>query len=317
MDETQGTLVDALILGELFDLCLYRKLHKTCSGPLKDLLAELIPVEERHFSFWQRFFDKEVVKLRFGQRVKLSLILGACRLFGPTAVHLVLEATEVYGIRKYLVVWERYRDEPLGQAVKEVLQDEFQHEDDIVSQLTERKISPERVRNIFFGLNDGSVEVLGALSGFFAAFHRPDLVLMASSSVAVAGALSMAAGAYAAASSEAEVRKIERGKARFLGHTPAANELAAKPLQAAGVVGASYFLGAVIPVAPVLLGATTLLFPLLFAVLAISCLSLVLAYLSGMAVRKRILMNLGMMAGAVGITYLVGGLAKSLWGISL
>jgi len=205
----------------------------------------------------------------------------------------------------------------LGQAVKEILQDEFQHEDEIVSGLTERKISPEGVRNIFFGLNDGSVEVLGALSGFFAAFHRPELVLMASSSVAVAGALSMAAGAYAATSSEAEVRRIERGKAQFLGRAETAAEPSAGPLRAAGVIGASYFLGAMIPVAPVILGATTLIFPLLFAALAISGLSLVLAYLSGMAVRRRILMNLGMMAGAVAITYLVGSLAKSLWGISL
>jgi VIT1/CCC1 family predicted Fe2+/Mn2+ transporter len=317
MDQTQRAFADELILGELFDLCLYKELHKTCSGPLQGLLSELIPVEERHYAFWRKFFNKEDAALGLGQRVKLSLILGACRLLGPTAVHLVLEATEVYGIRKYLAVWQQYQDQPLGQAVKEILQDEFGHEDDIVSQLTERKISPERVRNIFFGLNDGSVEVLGALSGFFAAFHRPELVLMAGSSVAVAGALSMAAGAYAATSSEAEVRRIERGKARFLGRQPGAGEPAAGPLQAAGVIGASYFLGAMIPVTPVILGATTVLYPLMSAGLAISAISLVLAYLSGMAVRKRILMNLGMMAGAVAITYLVGGLAQSLWGISL
>jgi VIT1/CCC1 family predicted Fe2+/Mn2+ transporter len=317
MNETLTASADELVSGELFDLSLYRELRQSASGPLQELLGELIPVEEKHLAFWRRFFDRPAVGLGLGARIKLRLILAACRLFGPNAVHMVLEATEVYGIRKYLAVWQQYREQPLGQAVKDVLQDEFGHEDEIVSRLTQRQISPERLRNIFFGLNDGSVEVLGALSGFFAAFHSPQLVLMASSSVAVAGALSMAAGAYAAASSEAEVRKLERGKASFLGRAAADDAPAAGPLQAAGVVGASYFLGAMIPVTPVLLGASTVLFPLLFAGLAISAISLVLAYLSGMAVRKRILMNLGILLAAVGITYLIGGLAKSFWGISL
>ena len=55
----------------------------------------------------------------------------------------------------------------------------------------------------------------------------------------------------------------------------------------------------------------------MLAGLAISCVSLVLAYLSGMAVRRRVRTNLAVMAAAVGVTYLIGALAKSLWGISL
>ena len=37
----------------------------------------------------------------------------------------------------------------------------------------ERRINPERVRNIFLGLNDGLVEILGAVTGFFGAFGDP------------------------------------------------------------------------------------------------------------------------------------------------
>ncbi len=316
MNDKQSLAV-GLVMDELFDLSLYRELSKTVSGPLHAMLKELIIVEERHCAFWQDFFDLKADGLDLRRRVKLRIIVLACRLFGATAVHLVLDATEVYGIRKYLAVWDLYRDQPLGHAVKKVLEDEFQHEADIVSGISQRHINPERVRNIFFGLNDGSVEVLGALSGFFAAFHRPELVLMAGSSVAVAGALSMAAGAYGASSSEREVLKTQNRKDTFLGKPASADGPSGGPVQAAAVIGASYFVGAMIPLAPVLFGARSVLPPLIFAGGAIAGISLVLAYLSGMAMRKRVLSNLAIMAAAVAITYLIGVLAKSLWGISL
>ena len=140
----------------------------------------------------------------------------ACRVFGDPAIHLILEAIEVYGIRKYLSIWNVYKDQPLGAAVKSILIDEFKHEDVIVTQLAERKINPERIRNIFLGLNDGLVEILGAVSGFFGAFGSATMVLLAGTTTAVAGSLSMAAGVYVAMSSEREIYETEDKKQRFL-----------------------------------------------------------------------------------------------------
>src|SRR6185436_15816318 len=112
---------------------------------------------------------------------KLQFMILACRLLGTTGIHLVLEAIEVHGVRKYLSLWAVYQDQPLGNALKGILMDEFKHEDVLVSQLTERKINPERIRNIFLGLNDGLVEILGAVSGFFGAFGDAMTVLIAAS----------------------------------------------------------------------------------------------------------------------------------------
>src|SRR4030095_15962330 len=111
-----------------------------------------------------------------------------------------------HAARKYLRVWERYRDdERLRLALRDVLEDEFKHEDATVGAEADRRINPDRIRNIFLGLNDGLVEIVGAVSGFFAAFGDPVTVLMAGLTVGVAGALSMAAGAYVATSSAAGV----------------------------------------------------------------------------------------------------------------
>ena len=195
-------LARTLILDEMFDLALYREFHAITHGRLRDLLTELIRVEETHVSFWQCFFESSLRKLDLPRCLKLRLIVWSCRLFGAPAIHLMLEAIEVYGVRKYLSIWKMYKDQPLGSAVKGILIDEFKHEDIIVSQMTERKINPERIRNIFLGRNDGLVEILGAVSGFFGAFGSATMVLIAGSTTAVAGSLSMAAGIYVAISSE-------------------------------------------------------------------------------------------------------------------
>ena len=45
--------------------------------------------------------------------------------------------------------------------------------------------------------------------------------------------------------------------------------------------------------------------------------STILAVLSGMDVKRRILLNLGIIAAAVAISYAIGLVAKAVWGISV
>jgi VIT1/CCC1 family predicted Fe2+/Mn2+ transporter len=310
-------LARQLVLDEVFDLSLYQALRKVARGPLVPVLDELIEVETRHVAFWQEFFGlKDLTTLDLGRRLKLHTLVGACRLFGSGAIHVVLEAIEVHGVRKYLRVWDRYRDGPLGEAVRGILDDEFRHEDMIVTGDAERRVNPDTVRNVFLGLNDGLVEILGAVSGFFAAFGRPDAVLAGGVTVAVAGALSMAAGAYVAGSSEAEVRATEEERRRFLGEG-AGREASESPLAAALVVGLGYVAGALVPVLPVLFGATGMLPTVVAAGLTVVVVSAIVAFLSGMDVRRRMALNLLITAIAVAVTYSIGLLAKSLWGIEV
>jgi VIT1/CCC1 family predicted Fe2+/Mn2+ transporter len=310
-------LARALILDELFDLSLYKALREITDRDSQKVLDELGRVEAEHLAFWQRFFDTRLTALDFGRRLKLWFFVLVCRVFGTTAVHLALEAIEVHGVRKYLSLWKVYKDQPLGPALKGILLDEFKHEDVLVTQLTERKINPEKIRNIFLGLNDGLVEILGAVSGFFGAFGDAVTVLIAASTTAVAGSLSMGAGAYAALSSEKEVKATQFDKKQFLGEETGSSQMEEQPLSSAVVVGCSYFAGAMVPVLPVLLGATNALSSLVAAGSMVILVSTLLAFLSGMNIRRRILLNLVIIAVAVGVTYAIGILAKKLWGISV
>jgi vacuolar iron transporter family protein len=306
-----------LVLDEIFDLSLYRELHAIAPSDLRRVLEALIPVETRHVAFWQKFFGLEhVTRLDAGRRIRLALIVAACRLFGGSAIHIVLEAIEVHGVKKYLDVWKRYGDGPLGAAVREVLEDEFKHEDEVVSGEAERRINPEKVRNVFLGLNDGLVEILGAVSGFFAAFESSVAVITAGFTVGVAGALSMAAGAYIGAGSEAELRETEDARKRFLGET-VTSEVAESPLASAAVVGIGYFIGAAVPVLPVVFGARTVWPTVLTGGTMIVLVSAIVAFISGMDVRRRILLNVVITGLAVVVTYTLGLLTKRLLGVAI
>jgi len=310
-------LAKALILDELFDLCLYRILEKNASGNLKKTLNELIPIETKHCAFWQEFFGIKLETLNFGRRVKLGIISLICKIFGDPAVYLALEAIEVYGIRKYLTIWEQYENTPLANAVRVVLNDEFVHEDQVVSGYTERKINPERIRNIFLGFNDGLVEFVGAVGGFFAAFQSAGPVLIASLTGAAAGALSMAVGVYASSSSEKEIERIASQKEQFLSKTKTSDPIGDSPWSSAVIVGVSYFFGSMVPVLPVFFGTKSVVISWIAGGVMVVLVTTVLSFISGMRIRKRVLMNLSLVTVAVTVAYVVGVLVKKCLGVQI
>jgi VIT1/CCC1 family predicted Fe2+/Mn2+ transporter len=316
MTAIEPALARALVLDELLDLALYERLREIATGPLRAVLDRMIPIERRHIAFWQEFLDLRITALDLRRRVKLALLVAVCRVLGAPAIHLVLEAIEVYGVRKYLAIWERCQGTALEPGLRGILRDEFEHEDAVVTGDEERRVNPERVRNIFLGLNDGLVEIVGAVSGFFGAFGDPATVLIAGSTTAVAGSLSMAAGAFVASSSESEVRASEIARRRFLGESLGAGDAQGSPLASALLVGASYLAGALVPMLPIALGAHSALPSVLGAGAVIVAVSTILAFLSGMDVRRRALTNLAIVACAAAVTYAIGIATQVLWGVA-
>ncbi len=45
--------------------------------------------------------------------------------------------------------------------------------------------------------------------------------------------------------------------------------------------------------------------------------SIIIAFLSGMSVKRRVLSNLVVIAAAVGITFAIGAITKRVWGVSV
>lgn len=309
-------LGETLILDELFDLTLYKRVLDFAGPVEKEILNKLIPIETRHLAAWQAFFKISSARLGLGRKTKLYVLLMIARISGSPGIHLILQAIEIHGIKKYLSAWERYKNDPLGAEIRNILQDEFEHEDEIVSSAKRTKIYPERVRDIFLGFNDGLVEILGAVSGFFAAFDNNISVLIAALTVSVAGSISMAASAFAAHSSEKEVENTEIGKKRFLGQKVSDVEYAGA-FKSATVVGIFYFTGSLFPVLPVIFGATSPFYSVIVAGAIIIAVSYIVAFLSGMDAGKRIATNIVIIAIAVTVTYVLASFAKSFFGIAI
>ena len=89
------------------------------------------------------------------------------------------------------------------------------------------------------------------------------------------------------------------------------------PIGSALVVAAAYIAGAIVPVLPVIFGATNALYSVLTAGLMVIIVSTVLSFLSGMDVLRRIVLNLAIITVAVSVTYGIGVFAKRLWGIAV
>jgi VIT1/CCC1 family predicted Fe2+/Mn2+ transporter/rubrerythrin len=65
------------------------------------------------------------------------------------------------------------------------------------------------VRDVIFGANDGLVSILALVAGVYGALTESHLILIAGVAGAIAGAISMGAGAYLSAKSEKEVTEKE------------------------------------------------------------------------------------------------------------
>lgn len=310
-------LARQLVLDELFDLTLYKKFRLHAEGELAELLDELISIEKNHLTFWQDFFGITENKLTLGRSAKLFLMTIVGRIFGASGMHLALESIEVYGVRKYLKVWETYKGTPLEHAVQRVLHDELKHEDDTVSAVISKKVDAEGIRVIFLGFNDGLVELLGAVSGFFVALGSIPAVLIAGVTVAIAGSISMAAGVFVASGSQQEVEETERQKAKFLGTTIQQEHRHLHPIRGAAMVGIAYFVGAMVPLLPVFMGSSNILWSVGTSAFMIILVSWVLSFVSGMNVMRRIGVNLGIIAVAVVVTYALGTLVSEVLGITV
>ena len=313
--EITSTLGRSLILDELFALLLYRRFKRRASPALASILDELIAIEEKHYAFWQQFLGHSIGTLNIGRRLKFSLCILLTRLFGEPIIHLLLEAIEVNGIRKYLTVWDICAGTQYEHEVRSVLEDELSREDAIVSRVVEKKINPGHIRNIFFGFNDGLVEILGAVSGFAAAFEHTASVMVAGLTVAIAGSISMAAGAYVALGSENEVTKIKYKKECFKNKDMPALPPPERPLLGATLVGISYFIGSLLPLLPIFAGTQTITLSLIIGGVMVIILSAIISFFSGMNMRRRIATNVCLITSAVLITYALGTYARTAWNL--
>lgn len=220
---------------------LYRRLAESAAtGEEVAILLRLADGEEAHAAHWQRVLGRlgvgpDTVAPRLGVRGALALAMG--RRFGLIGAMPVLERHEGREI-------DEYTGDP--HAPDSMVEEERAHTRMVRSLVpTWRGQVAGTLRAGVFGISDGIVSNLALVIGVVGAGGSDTAVVTAGIAGLVAGALSMAVGEYVSVASQREVLLAGAEK----DHDPHA-----RPLQAAVASLLTFAFGAIVPLAPFLLG---------------------------------------------------------------
>ncbi|AOL16900.1 rubrerythrin family protein [Sulfolobus sp. A20] len=284
--------LDSLILKnykeEMFDYEVYRKLARIeKDDKLRRTLTKLSEMERSHSEFWKEIADKRGLRtkgLSFVDKLKIGFYSIIRRLLGTNLTIMLLEAGEEDDVEKYKKLAEMKEFEEEKSRLESIMLDEAVHEKVLGN------VEAKNVGDFVYGISDGLVEVLAAVSGLSGAISSPIFVAVGGLIIGASGTLSMSIGAYLSTKSEKDVKEQERKKLElekivdqrqielklinFFTELGINRNIAKKvspslvdvaedilypkvkdnPIKSALITGASYITGAIIPVIPYIVG---------------------------------------------------------------
>ena len=173
------------------DYVIFSQLVKIESNrAFRKILTKLIEQEYTDFKFWLQFCEKKIFTVPFYEVFFFTLLR---RIFGLTFTAKFLERDEGNIIGAYEILMNSL-EEPLRSSVAEILEREREHEQILINQFKEGKV--EFLGSIILGLNDGLVELGGALVGFTFTISHTRTVAVLGCITGIAAAFSMSASAY-------------------------------------------------------------------------------------------------------------------------
>lgn len=249
----------------------------------KRVLEELIVQETNHFEFWREHTAKKTYRVPCWYLARAKLLR---KILGLTFTIKLLERTEREAIGHYRDYLASAATD-LKPKIEAIIEDELRHERECASRIKENQIA--FVGNIILGLNDGLIELSGALTGFSFAFLNTRLAGFTGLIVGIAAALSMASSAYLQARHEKNSEK--------------------HPVKAAIYTGVSYIIVVIILVAPYFFThsafvALSAMFVLMLAVIAVT--SYYTAVLFDRRFRTQFVEMLVFSVGVAAISFVIG-----------
>jgi len=186
---------------------------------LKDEFIRLSKVEADHALFWKKFLEKRGVKVEPPKVSSIKLIYAKLlrKLLGAGVTVSILELGEAQAVNKYYkYIKETQNLEPEEiDGIKQIIFEELEHEKVFAEE--KKKFHTENVRDFVLGMNDGLVEILGAVFGLSAVYPtKPYLVGFSGLIVGVAGALSMGVGTFVSVRSQRQINESLRRNMEIL-----------------------------------------------------------------------------------------------------
>ncbi|AEC51858.1 hypothetical protein PNA2_0942 [Pyrococcus sp. NA2] len=219
--ETLIDLASEFYEDEYADSVLYAELAKAERDErIKGEFLRLSRVEAGHAKFWHDFLLKRNVKPKRPRVKRVTILMTKLlrKILGPSMVASLLEMGESNAVQKYSEFLTTYYNEFSQDEIenlKRIILDELEHEKFFSE--TKSRFHVENLRDFVLGMNDGLVEILGAVTGLSAVYpYSPKLVGISGLIVGVAGALSMAIGALISVRSQRQVSEAIRRRTKVI-----------------------------------------------------------------------------------------------------
>lgn len=178
---------------EITEYHIYRYLAEKEEGKNKEILIKISNDEMRHYNTWKNITGKEVEpdwnKIRFYKLIY--------RMFGLVFSIKLMEKGEKKAEERYRKAAEKI------DVAKEILKDEFEHEDKLLSLLSDERL--QFIGSVVLGLSDAIIELTGALAGLSLALYNTLIVGLAALITGIAASMSMGASEYLSRRSEGDV----------------------------------------------------------------------------------------------------------------
>jgi VIT1/CCC1 family predicted Fe2+/Mn2+ transporter len=285
---------EAFARNEYRDWVIYRELAAGEHDPhFKAILSRFVAQEHADFLFWRERSRHAAFSISM---LEILWYKMTRRIFGLAFTAKLLEGRERDAALRYEKYLTTVRDPQVRTFIEQRIAQERAHEQELIGEVEAESV--KFVGNIVLGVNDGLVELSGALTGFALVFQDSGIVALSGVITGIAAALSMAASAYLSAEQE------EGKNAKMAGLA----------------TGASYLIVVAILVAPFLLFsnlyvALILMFILMLGVVA--ALSFYTAILSERRFARQFRLMLLLSLGVAAITFVIGLLARQMLGVSL
>ncbi len=219
MTSTLVQMAEGFYRDEVKDHVTYTTLaHNERQPELRAVLSRIAGIELRHSEFWKKFIESRGMSLRpyTVNRIKLGALRVLQKLMSSTFLVSILELGESNAFAKYL---HCLRTAPLAEheksELRKIILDEIEHE--LTFRNESRKLGTKNVRDYVLGMNDGLVEILGAVTGLSAVYAgNPRIVGISGLVVGIAGAMSMGIGAFISVRSQRQVNESLRERMEIL-----------------------------------------------------------------------------------------------------
>ncbi len=157
----------------------------------KRILNDLAKHELDHYHFWLRFSRRKEFSVSSLYLFWFKLVR---KVLGLTFTARYLERNEEELIAHYKTFLSKTTELSLRKEVQRVIKHEEENERELIGQIKEEKVA--FISSIILGLNDGLIELTGALVGFAFALRENVMVALTGSITGLAASLSMASSAY-------------------------------------------------------------------------------------------------------------------------